>query len=275
MSLVFAVILILIGAMVPISSHADCATGSPPCDKPQLRLIIGSQFTSCPPEISYDKKGKSSPRKVDVQKDFAEEGYSPFPFMNLEYRTSQESFWSLTYDQDESQTAALTEETIKFLFFPITFRVNIPGEIETQSLKFFYNRAFFQNEGFEFGGSLGMQVLNVKAKADRPIWGAEEYDYLAPLPAFGFFSSYRQSDRLTYRLKADYFSLESFSIGSVSIGGVSTELDCSLEYQYNRNWIIGAGYRVSYLKVEVDDEDYSLNGSHVAHGPKFFVGVSF
>jgi hypothetical protein len=89
------------------------------------------------------------------------------------------------------------------------------------------------------------------------------------------FASYRQTESLTYRLKANYFSLGSFAVGSVSIGGVSTEMDATIEYQCDKHWIIGAGYRVSYLKVEVDDEDYRLDGSHVTYGPKLFIGASF
>ena len=275
MNILFKFLLLSIGLMIPGTLHADCAAGSAGCDKPQFRIILGSQFTYRPPDITYQEKGKASPRKVEVRKSFAEDNYLPFPFMNLEYQTSPVSFWSLTYDEDKSKTAALTEETIKLLFFPIKFRLKIPGEVDTQSLKIFYNRAMWQNEAFEIGGSLGLQVLHINARADKSIFGNQDYEYIAPLPAFGVFAAYRPSDRFTCRLKANYFSIGAFSVGSVSIAGISEEIDFSLEYQYAKNWLVGAGYRVSYLQIDVDAEDYRVNGSHVTHGPKIFLGASF
>jgi hypothetical protein len=274
LKLFLKIIPVLIEVMVPISLYADC-TGSNCGDEHKLRVLVGSQFTHCPPEIHYREKDTSSPREVDVRKSYAKDGYLPFAFLELEYQTNQASFWNLTYNKDESQTAALTHETLELLTFPLKLSVKVPGKIYTQSLKIFYNRTVFQNARFEFGGSLGIHVLSINARTDKPIWGREEYDYTAPLPAIGLYASYEQSDRLTYRLRTNYFSLGSLSLGSVSIGGVVAEADISIEYQYDKTWIIGAGFRLSYLKVEVEEDDYRLNGSHVTYGPKFFIGASF
>ncbi len=260
--------------MPPITLYADC-TGPTCDDEHKFRVIIWSQLTSCPPEVHYQEKDASSPRVVDVKKKFSKDGYLPFAFLDLEYRTSHVSFWSLTYNRDESHTAALTRETIYIIGFPFKLGLKIPGEVSTQSMKIFYNRAFFQNRGFEFGGALGLQILGINARAEKPFWGMEEQNYIAPLPAFGLYASYLQSDRLTYSLRANYFSLGSLSVGSVTLGGVVAEADLSVEYQFDRSWIIGAGYRLSYLDIDVEEENYHLHGSHVAYGPKLFIGASF
>ena len=260
--------------MTPHTLYADC-TGPNCDDEHKFRVIIGSQFTYCPPEIHYQEKNTSSPRVVDVRKKFSKDGYLPFAFLDLEYRISHVSFWSLTYNSDKSHTAALTRETVYFFGFPFKLGLKIPGEVSTQNLKLLYNRALFQSGSLEFGGSLGVQVLGINARTDKPFWGMEEKNYIAPLPVFGLYASYMQSDHLSYHLRGDYFSLGSLSMGSVTLGGVVAEAEFSVEYRFDRSWIIGAGFRVSSLDINVEEEDYHLHGSHVAYGPKLFIGVSF
>ncbi|WP_319587963.1 hypothetical protein [uncultured Desulfobulbus sp.] len=241
----------------------------------KFRLITGEQYTYRSPDVHYKEKKKRYPREVNIRKDFTEEHYSFFPFLQLEYYPNQASSWNITYNEDHTDTGALTHERIKFFGFSIKLGLKAPVEIDTQTLKFFYNRALIQNKNFELGGSLGMQILNINADAKIPILGSRSESITVPLPALGMFASYAHSDRLKYRIRTNYFSLGSISFGELSAGGMVAESNFCIEYQYTPTWVIGTGYRYSYLTVKLDQENYSASGSHITHGPTIFLGASF
>ncbi len=265
---------ILMGILFPIAAYADC-TGSAGCDEHKLRIIVGGQFSHRSPEVHYKEKAKSSPREVNIQKDFADDSYLLFPSLRVEYQHSRTSSWDLTYSRDHTDTSASTKERIKFFFFPIVLSLRVPVKIDTQSVRLFYNCVFFQSGDLQLGGSLGLEALNVYAEAKVPIWGKQTEDVTVPLPALGVFASYKLSDNVMFRLRTNYFSLGSLSLGSLTVGGTVTEMDFSLEYQLTTAWMLGAGYRYSSVKVELDQEKYHANGSYTTYGPTLFIGFSF
>ena len=260
---------ILIGVLIPNATYAGC-TDPPHCDEHKLRLIAGGQFTHRSPEMHYHKNIESLPSGGTIQEDYAGNRYLPFPFMKLEYHINQASFVSLTYNKDETDTSVLVRKKVNFLFFPLDLAIIAPLRIETQSLKVSYNRTLFQSNGFEFGGSLGIHILNYYGEIGIPVKDNTIKNVIVPLPNIGIFASWLHSEHVTSRLKTDYLPLRVNSIdGSVA------EIDFSLEYQYSPTWMIGAGYRYSSIKLELDRESYRANGSYIAHGPTIFMGVSF
>ena len=274
LSFLFNLIPILIGILLPISTYAG-STSSVDSNEHKWRMIFGEQFTHRSFEGNYKEKVKSSPREVKVSKNFSDSNYLGFPLCSLEYKGTHLSFWELTYNTDNIETSALTKEKIKLLFIPIVLTIRVPVKISTQTLKIGYNRTLFQIGDFELGGSLGLEAFNVDAEAKIPFWHKESKNITVPVPFFGVFASYKLSDSITFRLKTNYFSLRSFTLGSVTVSGTKTEIDCSLEYQLISALMLGAGYRYSSLKVELDHENYRANGTYTTYGPTLFVGVSF
>ena len=147
--------LILIAILLPISTYAG-STSSVESNEHKWRIIFGEQSTHRLFEGNYKEKVKSSPRQVNVSKDYADSNYSGFPLFRLEYKSSRLSFWGLTYNTDDIETSALTKEKIKLLFIPIVLKIRVPVKIKTKTLKIGYNRTLFQIGDFELGGSLGV-----------------------------------------------------------------------------------------------------------------------
>ena len=261
--------MLVTGIVLPTFAYADCA-GFAYCSDSHWKFIVGGQLTHRSPEIHYVDKDSSTNRVIDIEEDYTEKKYLPFPFIKLEYRINPKSSFDMTFNRDVTETSALQRRTIKFLFFPLKLGVRAPLKIDTQSLKLRYNHTIFQRENWEVGGSVGLQVLKVDAEAEIPAKGIETDTFTAPLPNVGIYASYSQSQKLSYRVRADYLPIKLHSTN-----GVLSELDLSLEYRYTPAWMLGAGYRYSYLDLELDQQSYHADISHITYGPTIFVGANF
>jgi len=261
--------MLTIGMVLPTFAYADCA-GFAYCNDSHWKFIVGGQLTHRSPEIHYVDKDSSPTRVIDIEKDYTEKKLLPFPFIKLEYSINPASSLDLTYNRDVTDTSALQRKTIKFLFFPLKLGVRAPLKIDVQSLKLRYNHTIFQRENWEMGGAVGLQVLKVDAEAEIPAKGIETDTFTAPLPNISLYAAYSQSQKLSYRLRADYLPIKLHSTN-----GVLSEIDMSVEYRYTPTWVVGAGYRYTYLDLELDQKSYHADISHITQGPTIFVGAIF
>ncbi|NOT13985.1 MAG: hypothetical protein HOP21_00130 [Methylotenera sp.] len=254
---------------LPSLAWATC-DDSTSCQGSNWRLSVGFQHTHRSPTLHYAEKNTADLREVTIEEDFTEKKYLPFPTMQLEYRINSVSTLDLTYHQDDTETSALQHRTIKFLFFPVRIGLRVPLQISTQSLKLRYQRALFQNDAWEIGGSLGLQMLKLKAETDIPTQDKLSEEFTTPLPELGLYVSYMPTDAITYRLATSYLPLK-FD----SIKGNLAEVNASLAYQFNQHYFLGVGYRYAHLDLDFNREKYQASVSHVTYGPTAFVGFNF
>lgn len=259
----------LSGLLLPAFAFATCNDDAS-CQASNWRLSVGLQYTHRSPILDYAEKNSADHREVTMEESFTEKKYLPFPTMKIEYRINSVSTLDLTYHRDDTETSALQRRNIKFLFFPIRIGLRVPLQISTQSLKLRYQRALLQNDAWDVGGSVGLQVLKLAVDADIPTQDKLSEQLTVPLPELGLYASYMPFDTMTYRLDASYLPLKFHSVS-----GSLAEVNASLAYQLNARYFFGAGYRYAHLDLDFNREKYQASVSHVTYGPTAFVGINF
>lgn len=114
-----------------------------------------------------------------------------------------------------------------------------------------YSYAFFQDDRFRLSASLGLYTMPIEMGISADGIGAEEKDFIAPLPVLGFKFDFALTPKLFLKQSFEvfYYEYKQFE-GSIA----TASLD--LEYNVWKHVGLGIGVDTFRLKIEADGEDY-------------------
>jgi opacity protein-like surface antigen len=138
--------------------------------------------------------------------------------------------------------------------------------------------SFYRTTQAEAGVGFGLHVTDITTRLSGTgtVGGGtasfqnEGHDVLAPLPTVGLFGTYRFTDQLSVRGRADYLSL---TIGDYH--GRLTNAFGGLDWRFTKNVGAGVGYRYVKYNLRVEKSNFHGEVDYTFKGPTFFLNVGF
>jgi len=138
-------------------------------------------------------------------------------------------------------------------------------------LGFTYTRAFIQTGRFEIGAGASVYLVDGDARGvDSTRLASEERSVAGALPAPSLEGVWLISSRFTLTARASYLSA---SIGAAS--GTFGDIHTDVQYRWQPNFAVGAGY--TYTRLYVEDDSGNSTGAIGVRltGPELFLRASF
>ena len=122
-----------------------------------------------------------------------------------------------------------------------------------QIIRAAYSYSFFQDDRMDLAGSFGLFVMPIKFEMSASGLGSSEgdFNFTAPLPAFGLRGDFAITPRWMLRTNVDFFYLE-----YESFKGALVDARVAVEYNPWEHFGFGLGLDSFKLKLSAEDEDY-------------------
>jgi hypothetical protein len=122
-----------------------------------------------------------------------------------------------------------------------------------QIIRAAYSYSFFQDDRMDLAGSFGFFVMPIKFEMSAPGLGSDagDFNFTAPLPAFGLRGDFAITPRWMLRTNLDFFYLE-----YESFKGALVDTRIAVEYNPWEHFGFGLGLDSFRLKLTAEDEDY-------------------
>jgi hypothetical protein len=122
-----------------------------------------------------------------------------------------------------------------------------------QILRATYSYSFFQDNRMDLAASIGLFVMPIKFELSASGLGSKQgdFNFTAPLPAFGLRGDFAITPRWMLRTNIDLFYLE-----YQSFKGMLADTRVAVEYNPWEHWGFGLGLDNFKVKLEAEDEDY-------------------
>jgi len=279
--------------LTAFSAHAQVAPSSSSVQSPaaptavatadsdHFTLRLGAFFlSSINTKLSLSDSAGHGGQEIDFKKDLSGQDSLSLFRADAEWRfTSRQKAQFTYFDINQTASHALTgsinwgDQT-----YPVNAVVN--ARFETIIYKLNYGYTFYRNETDtqELTGLIGFHITELTASLSAGNSGlAEGASVTAPLPVVGLEWKARLSDHLTSHVSYEYFGV---SIDNKYTGNLS-DFQALLEYQFTRNWSLGAGYN-RYTSRATASSSGALTGDkvklivrHSYNGLMLFVTTSF
>ena len=160
--------------------------------------------------------------------------------------------WGFNYFRSEVDGETLTDSDIMFGDLEIPAGTGVRSEFITNFyvLNGYYD--FFQRPGSSAGVGLGIYALEMDIELQAVVGGtpgatSESADTLAPLPTLSLYYKHAFNDKWAFMADTGYFSanIDDYD-GDIFAARVS------VDYWFNENWGLGAGYNYVDIDLTVD-----------------------
>jgi hypothetical protein len=130
---------------------------------------------------------------------------------------------------------------------------NVETTFNYQILRAAYSYSFFQDDRMDLAASIGLFVMPIKFEMSAPGLGsgAGDFNFTAPLPAFGLRGDFAITPRWMLRTNIDFFYLE-----YQSFTGMLVDSRIAVEYNPWDHWGFGLGFDNFRMGLQAKDEDY-------------------
>jgi len=267
-SLGIALFLLLMGLVFASSSWADSEELGP---WKKFKFSAGNYFVFHDTRVRLDSKTLGRGADIDLEEQlnldpivqsFRFDAYWRYlPKHRLEF-----SFFDISRE-GSSRIGKNVQFGDQTFFVGVTLNTNFDVKVYKAS----YHWAFIHNNKYEFGASLGLNVMDMKLELANPILGSFVAEGVTiPLPVFGFKGEYFFTPKFSFVGGAEVFALK---IGESK--GYLLDLNLALEYAMNDWFGVGLGYTFYDINVIHEDDDIDLRVDYALNGIRVFFSIYF
>ena len=249
---VAAVAIALLVVLLPVSSHAaDNTTYNLPWEK--FSIQGGAFFAGLNDEVTVGSKGAGI--EIDLEQALGLDTQNQIFRVAALYRIGEKrrhrvDLDYLYFNRDSSKTLG---QGILVDNVSLGAGTVVETTFNYQIIRAAYSYSFFQDDRMDLAGSFGLFVMPIKFEMSAPGLGSGEgdFNFTAPLPAFGLRGDFAITPRWMLRTNLDFFYLE-----YESFRGALVDTRIAVEYNPWEHFGFGLGLDSFRLKLTAEDEDY-------------------
>jgi len=249
---VAAVAIALLVVLLPVSSHAaDNTTYNLPWEK--FSIQGGAFFAGLNDEVTVGSKGAGV--EIDLEQALGLDTQNQIFRVAALYRIGEKrrhrvDLDYLYFNRDSTKTLG---EGIVVDNVSLGAGTVVETTFNYQIIRAAYSYSFFQDDRMDLAASFGLFVMPIKFEMSAPGLGSGEgdFNFTAPLPAFGLRGDFAITPRWMLRTNLDFFYLE-----YESFRGALVDTRIAVEYNPWEHFGFGLGLDSFRLKLTAEDEDY-------------------
>jgi hypothetical protein len=191
------------------------------------------------------------------------------------YRFNQEHAMNFSWYSISSNGTKQIEEQIDWvdengdpITIPVGARVDTQMDLDVYKMSYLWS--FYHSDKVELGAGIGLHVtriaIGLKAETSVSEISAKDVALTVPLPVLSFGLNYHVSDKFSWYLKS-----ESFSIEFEDWSGSYTDNALGVEYRLMKNVGLGLGWGSNAFKVNRVTDEYRFVFANRISGISFYV----
>ncbi|MBS1244801.1 MAG: hypothetical protein H6R41_1338, partial [Deltaproteobacteria bacterium] len=249
---VAAVAIALLVVLFPVSSHAaDNTTYNLPWEK--FSIQGGAFFAALNNQVTVGSEGAGV--AVDLEQALGLDSQSTVFRLGTLYRIGEKrrhrvDLDYLYFNRDSTKTlgGGILVDNVSLAAGTL-----VETTFNYQIIRAAYSYSFFQDDRMDLAGSFGLFVMPIKFEMSASGLGSSEgdFNFTAPLPAFGLRGDFAITPRWMLRTNLDFFYLE-----YDSFRGALVDARVAVEYNPWDHFGFGLGLDSFKLKLSAEDEDY-------------------
>jgi len=249
---VAAVAFALLVVLLPVSSHAaDNTTYNLPWEK--FSVQGGAFFAALSNKVTVGSPGAGV--AVDLEQALGLEAQNTVFRLGTLYRIGEKrrhrvDLDYLYFNRDSTKTLG---QGILVDNVSLGAGTVVETTFNYQIIRAAYSYSFFQDDRMDLAASFGLFVMPIKFEMSASGLGANEgnFDFTAPLPAFGLRGDFAITPRWMLRTNLDLFYLE-----YAAFRGALVDARVAVEYNPWDHFGFGLGLDSFKLRLSAEDEDY-------------------
>ena len=249
---VAAVAFSLLVVLLPVSSHAaDNTTYNLPWEK--FSIQGGAFFAALSNQVTVGSPGAGV--AVDLEQALGLDTQNTVFRLGTLYRIGEKrrhrvDLDYLYFNRDSTKTIG---EGIVVDNVSLGAGTVVETTFNYQIIRAAYSYSFFQDDRMDLAASFGLFVMPIKFEMSASGLGSSQgdFNFTAPLPAFGLRGDFAITPRWMLRTNMDFFYLE---YGSFK--GALVDARVAVEYNPWEHFGFGLGLDTFKLKLSAEDEDY-------------------
>jgi len=236
----------------PTLSHAEDAKYNLPWEK--FSVQAGAFFAGLNNKVTVGVEGAGI--AVDVEKALGLDVQNQVFRVGGLYRIGEKRRHRVDLDYlyfNRSATKTIAGDNIVVDNVTLTPGTVVDTTFNIQILRAAYSYSFFQDDRMDLAGSFGFFVMPIKFELSASGLGSGkgDFNFTAPLPAFGLRGDFAVTPRWLIRTNIDFFYLE-----YQSFKGALVDTRVAVEYNPWKHFGFGLGVDNFRMAVEAKDEDY-------------------
>lgn len=197
---------------------------------------------------------------------------------NLRWRFSSRWRLDLRYDAVEASGSLANTASVEFGRVTIPAGYEIASVLDAKAYSSFLGYAFSKGHLLEFGGRIGLSILDATASVTGrgsiggkiSNAGPESIDILTPVPTLGLYATYAFDDQLAFEGAIDGIA------GGIGIySGHYLQLNAGLKYWLSDTLAIAGGYRLLDARTERDGNAVDSRVDVRTHGAYLNASIGF
>lgn len=264
-------------SLVGMVCTAQAGSGDNPVLNETFSFRLGGAYLNGATDVGLDLNGGPIVPDVSLE-DIGIDGDEISPYFNARWRFS-DSF-SAKFEYFGWQDDGFGSVSKDLIFGDITIPAGVAayGEMEVDIYAVSIGWSFLKGADYEVGVGAGLHVADLSASIEGEgfIGGVstssvrETTDVTAPLPNLSLYGAYALSSHWSLEASVGYFSLSySDYDGELFVAGAA------VEYRFNDNFGVGAGYSYMSVDLTVDGDRATEHYDFDLHGPSVYLSAGF